>query len=88
MTNPNQESEQLLKILNRIIRRCCGTCRWFYRYTGDPCGDVGHCEHSTPVTPTRGYHNDDYEGSLTEEDSCAQWQHKDREIAAALDCIK
>ena len=84
MTNPNQETEQLLKILNRIIRRCCGTCRWFNRYTDDPAGDIGYCEHPTPITPKRSYFDDDYSGGLADEDACGQWQHKDAEIAAAL----
>ena len=88
LTEARAGADTLRKILDRIIQRRCGTCRWFYRYTTDPCGDVGYCEHPTPVTPTRGYHNDDYEGSLTEEDSCAQWQHRDAEIAAALDCAE
>jgi len=79
-----RDVEQLRGILNRIIRRRCGTCKWFYRYTTDPCGDVGYCQHPTPIKPKRTYFDDDYEGSLVDEDTCGQWEHADAEIAAAL----
>lgn len=80
------EVEKLREILNRIIQRRCATCRWFYRYTTDPCGDAGCCQHPSPIKPKRSYHDDDYSGSLVDEDTCDQWQHKDTEIATVLGC--
>ena len=80
------EVEKLREILNRIIQRRCATCRWFYRYTNDPCGDAGCCQHPSPIKPKRSYHDDDYSGSLVDEDTCDQWQHKDTEIATVLGC--
>ena len=87
LTEARAGADTLRKILDRIILRRCGTCKWFCRYADDSRVAIGYCQHKTPVTPTREYFHDDHPGALVD-DTCRKWQHRDAEIAAALDCAE